>query len=913
MWSWIKSSGIAGSDIPYEIGEPCKNLTPSIWSIHEGRKKEDGSPVTVFIFDGKTKPKLMTIAKTALKRAKTLRHPNFLKLIDSYETDVTITMVTECVVPLVTHIHSINEGERPSQRDDGEPTLVMTKKQLHLECQWGLHQILKALIFLNNDAKMAHNAVSTSTIVVTSAGEWKLGGFDYCCAVNDPEAAFYIQSVPEDVLHYMAPEIRSKGLDPNLPAYVPDMFSLGVVLWEVFHPNNTCPSLSEIRTTKDLTPALNRIIQRCVDEKPSSRPDPARILKLGSSKGSLFSTDFAETCRFLEEMSLKQPEEKSQFFKNLPATVYEFPPRFQKYKILPELVNSLLYSGAQATLVLSIVVKIGKLLNEGEYNQLVIPCVVRLFSANDRATRMALLQNLSEFTEYLSPDVVNEKVFPQIATGFQDVMPALRMESMKASLALIKVLDERNITSVLLKHFSALQVDKEPGIRVNTTICLGKMAEYFSNNTREKVLVHAFTRALKDPFYHARVAGIKAFLATQEYYEATEVASRILPSLALLTVDAEECVRAQAFIAITSYVNVLKKHSGNMPPSPSSVVPANTESSRPAKLATGVDAVESTHGPTEDGTLMSGWGAWAMNSAMTSLSNALTKDEHKVEDIVSSDEQTSQSTSRVHNTRDSHSQKVYPTAPMEDAGNGWGDGNESDEDEPWEAMSTPTSTSSTKQITTQVTSLEIASSNAFSGSRRGSNHTLRDNRLAGRPKSDSNRLMGNKVGADRLGIMAGAPDLDSLLGDSFSRPMNGIASLGRTSRESKPPLRTQQRNGSNSQLARQPAPSVAGKSSTWGEDNSWNGGDWDVPTSKKASTTQVKPRSARTAPIHVTPQASDWSSGWDDDKDDWVDKSKNGASAKNKVKISRDSDRQREETRAKRANRLPTTLGAMKR
>ena len=55
----------------------------------------------------------------------------------------------------------------------------------------------------------------------------------------------------------------------------------------------------------------------------------------------------------------------------------------------------------------------------------------------------------------------------------QDTLPIMREQSVKASLSLVKKLNDRTVNTILLKHFAKLQVDPEPGIRVNTTICLG--------------------------------------------------------------------------------------------------------------------------------------------------------------------------------------------------------------------------------------------------------------------------------------------------------------------------------------------------------------------------------------------------------------------------------------------------------
>ena len=57
-----------------------------------------------------------------------------------------------------------------------------------------------------------------------------------------------------------------------------------------------------------------------------------------------------------------------------------------------------------------------------------------------------------------------------------------------------------------------MQVDEEAPIRANTTILLGNLAEHLSEATCKRVLLNAFTRALKDTFPPARTAGLKVDL-----------------------------------------------------------------------------------------------------------------------------------------------------------------------------------------------------------------------------------------------------------------------------------------------------------------------------------------------------------------------------------------------------------------
>ena len=66
-----------------------------------------------------------------------------------------------------------------------------------------------------------------------------------------------------------------------------------------------------------------------------------------------------------------------------------------------------------------------------------------------------------------------------------------------------------------------------------------------SRQTRQKVLISAFSRSLKDPFPPSRSAGISGLATTSKYYSPSDIASRILPSLCAMALDPEKSVREQ--------------------------------------------------------------------------------------------------------------------------------------------------------------------------------------------------------------------------------------------------------------------------------------------------------------------------------------------------------------------------------
>jgi SCY1-like protein 1 len=126
-----------------------------------------------------------------------------------------------------------------------------------------------------------------------------------------------------------------------------------------------------------------------------------------------------------------------------------------------------------------------------------------------------------------------------------------------------------------------MQTDSEPSIRTNTCILLGRLGPTLGYNTKKKVLVPAFVRAMKDSFVHARVAGLMAFMATIDCFDAEDIATKVIPNLAPGMIDKEKyanstlcwsvpillftrTVRNQAFKAVELYIKKLEGHAATM-------------------------------------------------------------------------------------------------------------------------------------------------------------------------------------------------------------------------------------------------------------------------------------------------------------------------------------------------------------
>ena len=155
------------------------------------------------------------------------------------------------------------------------------------------------------------------------------------------------------------------------------------------------------------------VYKEMISIRPDNRPNPADMIVRCRSNGGFFKNDLVDALLFLEEIQVKEKNEKSRFFAQLTSQLDEFPEGVGRFKILPQLIAAFEY-GEAGSAVLPPLLQLGRVLPDAEYQNRVVPCVVKLFASNDRATRLRLLQQLDRFVNHLLPATVNEAIFPQV-------------------------------------------------------------------------------------------------------------------------------------------------------------------------------------------------------------------------------------------------------------------------------------------------------------------------------------------------------------------------------------------------------------------------------------------------------------------------------------------------------------------
>ncbi|KAL4868114.1 hypothetical protein BDV12DRAFT_106162 [Aspergillus spectabilis] len=632
--SAVASAMAKGSSFPYSLGDRV-DISDSIWTLHNATKREDGSSCSVFTFEIASNKSRLPLAKNAVRKSRTLRHPGVIKVLDTIETETSLYIVTERVVPLSWHV---------KRRSVSEET-----------AKWGLYTVASTIKFINGDAASVHGAIRASSVYTSESGEWKLGGFDILSSMNDDQAVIYTYgSLVPDAARYTPPEIVKGGWDAvkRHPLTAVDSYGLAILIFEVFNGNFT--GGDQVGRTTNIPPSMQQSYKRLCAANPKIRLSAAHFVEQGKKHGGFFETPLIRLTDDIDSLGLKSDEEREEFLNELDNLSEDFPEDFFKMKVLPELLKSVEFGGGGSK-VLSAILKIGAKLSQDEFNAKLTPVIVRLFGNPDRAIRVCLLDHLPIMVDNLSQKIVNDKIFPQMTSGFTDAAPVVREQTVKAVLPVINKLSDRTINGELLKFLARTANDEQPGIRTNTTICLGKIAKNLGQGSRAKVLVAAFTRALRDPFVHARNAGLLALSATLEVFSEDDCATKVLPAICPALLDREKMIRDQANKTLDMYLQRVRKHGNTMA---DTVLPATTSSDAPkdaARIGTSNDK---------------SWAGWAISS----FTNKLTAADGEIESTagaVKPADETTRSASVPRPTKSSspaplsHSKETLrPTAPL---------------------------------------------------------------------------------------------------------------------------------------------------------------------------------------------------------------------------------------------------------
>jgi hypothetical protein len=132
-----------------------------------------------------------------------------------------------------------------------------------------------------------HRDLKPANIMIDARGNVQIADFGLAALTHEIAAGDVRSGTPA----YMSPEQKA-GKEVTLQS---DLYSLGLVLYEMFTGRRRTDShtSSALELVKELDPAIDRVIRRCLEDDPKRRPPSALNVAVALSGGDLVATALA--------------------------------------------------------------------------------------------------------------------------------------------------------------------------------------------------------------------------------------------------------------------------------------------------------------------------------------------------------------------------------------------------------------------------------------------------------------------------------------------------------------------------------------------------------------------------------------------------------------------------------------------
>ncbi|KAK2583052.1 hypothetical protein KPH14_009090 [Odynerus spinipes] len=434
-----------------EIDEKAIEIT-DFWTQYSASVQNYNSQrVSIFISEpslhytasfGKPTP-LERIAKNLMLH----RHPCILKYISSWHKGSKFFLCTEEAKPLIQVIDAQNA----------------------LQICVGLYNIACALVFLHEKALATHNNVCSSSIYITPEGCWKLGGFEYLCKFSEATATYYqkIRSYRYERATCPNEDINALIASENLASI--DVYAFGVLAEDILKLKHA-----------DNIPALTEFREFCKENLQNS--DPSLRCRLSSVlQHPFFTHDFIKIHGFLEELPLKNNEEKEVFFTNLVNDLRAFPEDVVAEQLGRSLLSRIVLLDQTAQVkFLPYVLKprdenddIGNsVFSTPVFKTYLIPRLLQMFCIRDVSIRLLLLLHFKSFVHTFQTDELKSQILPELLVGIKDTNDHLVCATLKALAEVVTILGAATVIGgKRAKLFTDGRPNKIKKQKENSTTC----------------------------------------------------------------------------------------------------------------------------------------------------------------------------------------------------------------------------------------------------------------------------------------------------------------------------------------------------------------------------------------------------------------------------------------------------------
>ncbi|XP_073137215.1 SCY1-like protein 2 A [Henckelia pumila] len=479
------------------------------WKLYSAKSRDGHAPsvyptVCVWVLDKKAlsdarqraglskaaEDAFLDIIRADAARLVRLRHPGVVHVVQALdESKNAMAMVTEPLFASTANALGDVENIATVPKD------LKGMEMGLLEVKHGLLQIAETLDFLHNNARLIHRALAPESVLITSNGAWKLGGFGFAISTDqssndsaNSQAFHYAEYDVEDSIlplqpsiNYTAPElVRSKTSSVGCAS---DIFSFACL---AYHLIARKPLFDCHNNVKMYTNSLTYLTSEAFSSIPKELvPDLLRMLStnealrptaLDFTGSSFFREDTRlRALRFLDHMLERDNMQKSDFLKALSDMWKDFDSRVLRYKVLPPLCAELRNLVMQP-IILPMVLTIAESQDKSDFEISSLPALVPVLNTASGETLLLLVKHAELIINKASQEHLISHVLPMLVRAYDDTDARLQEEVLKKTILLAKQLDVQMVKQVVLPRVHGLALKTTvAAVRVNALLCFSDM------------------------------------------------------------------------------------------------------------------------------------------------------------------------------------------------------------------------------------------------------------------------------------------------------------------------------------------------------------------------------------------------------------------------------------------------------
>lgn len=272
-----------------------------------------------------------------------------------------------------------------------------------------------------------------SSIYVNIEGEWRLGGFEYVWKTKD---------ITKTLLDLVKPYRYTNAIDKK-NEYKNDIYDgLEQYAFGIF-----CEELLKNRQNSN-TPYIHEFYEYCLTHLKHSnitmRPKLSAILL-----HPYFNHEFILIHSFLNELPLKGPQEKQDFFTGLIDRLRYFDENMIASQIGNLLLSRMVLLDTTAQLcVIPYVLKTKTdistaLFSQHTFIKYIIPHIKKIFCVRDVQIRLILLEYFNNYVKLMPEDELQDQILPNLLLGIKDINDVLVAKTLRCLADLVPILGSK--------------------------------------------------------------------------------------------------------------------------------------------------------------------------------------------------------------------------------------------------------------------------------------------------------------------------------------------------------------------------------------------------------------------------------------------------------------------------------------